>query len=310
MKILKNIKTLVLGGLMLGGVTASYAQQDSQYTQYMYNTISINPAYAGSRGVMSIYGMYRTQWVGLDGAPKTANMSLHSPLGQSRLGMGVSFTNDHIGVMDENTLSADLSYTVDLNDDYKLSFGLKASVNLLNVEYSKLNIFHPNDVVFEENVSDKFSPNIGAGLYLRSDKNYLGFSIPNFLETDRYSDENLTMLKQKMNFYLIGGHVFDMSYDVKFKPAFMIKAVTGAPLQVDFTANFIINERIVIGGAYRWDAAVSGLAGFQVSDGLFIGYAYDYGATRLENYTSGSHELFMRFELFNRFNRITSPRFF
>lgn len=305
-----KIKVLILGGMIFGGIHSSFAQQDSQYTQYMYNTMSVNPAYAGSRGVMSIYGMYRTQWVGIDGAPNTANLSLHTPLGQSRMGLGVSFINDHIGVMDENTISADLSYTVDLNDDYKLSFGLKGSLNLLNVEYSELKILHTNDVVFQENVSNRFTPNIGAGLYLRSDKTYVGFSAPNLLETDRYSDSNMTMLKQKMNFYFIGGHVFDMTYDVKFKPAFLVKAVQGAPLQVDFTANFIINERIVIGGAYRWDAAVSGLAGFQISDGLFIGYAYDHGATRLENYSSGSHEIFMRFELFNRFNRISSPRFF
>lgn len=310
MRILNITRVLILGALIFGGIHSSYAQQDSQYTQYMYNTMSINPAYAGSRGVMSVYGLYRTQWVGVDGAPKTANMSLHAPLGQSRMGMGVSFTNDHIGVMDENTISADLSYTIDLDDDYKLSFGIKGSLNLLNVEYSKLDVFHSNDVVFEDNVKDKFSPNIGAGLYLRSEKTYLGFSVPNFLETARYRDTNLTMLKQRMNFYFIGGHVFDMTYDVKFKPAFLVKAVQGAPLQVDFTANFIINERIVIGGAYRWDAAVSGLAGFQVSDGLFIGYAYDHGATRIANVSSGSHEIFMRFELFNRFNRIASPRFF
>ncbi len=310
MKIENKIKGLALGILFLGVASPVQAQQDPQYTQYMYNTINVNPAYAGSRGVMSIFGMYRTQWVGMDGAPKTANISVHTPLGESRLGLGVSFTNDRIGAMEENNISADLSYTIDLNRTYKLSFGVKATANLLDVDYSKLNIYDPNDVMFNENISNQFSPNIGAGLYLHSDKTYVGLSVPNFLETDRYDDNDITTMKQKMNFYLIGGHVFDLSPSLKLKPAFLMKAIQGAPLQVDVSANFMIQERFVVGAAYRWDAAFSGLVGFQVTDGLFVGYAYDAETSKLSHYNSGSHEIFLRFELFNRFNRITTPRFF
>ncbi|MCP1997470.1 type IX secretion system membrane protein PorP/SprF [Flavobacterium sp. HSC-61S13] len=310
MKITDKIKGLALGILFLGVVFPADAQQDPQYTQYMYNTINVNPAYAGSRGVMSVFGMYRTQWVGLDGAPKTANISVHTPLGDSRLGLGVSFINDHIGAMDENNISADLSYTIDLDKKFKLSFGIKATANLLNVDYSKLDIYDPNDVMFQENISSQFSPNIGAGLYLHSDKTYVGLSVPNFLETDRYDDNDVTTMKQKMNFFLIGGHVFDLSPSLKLKPAFLVKGVQGAPLQVDVSANFMIQEKFVVGAAYRWDAAFSGLLGFQVTDGLFIGYAYDAETTKLAHYNSGSHEIFLRFELFNRFNRITTPRFF
>lgn len=310
MKITNKIKGLALGILFLGVVFPADAQQDPQYTQYMYNTINVNPAYAGSRGVMSVFGMYRTQWVGLDGAPKTANISVHTPLGDSRLGLGVSFINDHIGAMDENNISADLSYTIDLDKKFKLSFGIKATANLLNVDYSKLDIYDPNDVMFQENISSQFSPNIGAGLYLHSDKTYVGLSVPNFLETDRYDDNDVTTMKQKMNFFLIGGHVFDLSPSLKLKPAFLVKGVQGAPLQVDVSANFMIQEKFVVGAAYRWDAAFSGLLGFQVTDGLFIGYAYDAETTKLAHYNSGSHEIFLRFELFNRFNRITTPRFF
>ncbi len=310
MKVTDKIKGLALGILFLGVVFPADAQQDPQYTQYMYNTINVNPAYAGSRGVMSVFGMYRTQWVGLDGAPKTANISVHTPLGDSRLGLGVSFINDHIGAMDENNISADLSYTIDLDKKFKLSFGIKATANLLNVDYSKLDIYDPNDVMFQENISSQFSPNIGAGLYLHSDKTYVGLSVPNFLETDRYDDNDVTTMKQKMNFFLIGGHVFDLSPSLKLKPAFLVKGVQGAPLQVDVSANFMIQEKFVVGAAYRWDAAFSGLLGFQVTDGLFIGYAYDAETTKLAHYNSGSHEIFLRFELFNRFNRITTPRFF
>lgn len=310
MKTKNKIKGLALGILFLGVISLAQAQQDPQYTQYMYNTINVNPAYAGSRGVMSVFGMYRTQWVGLDGAPKTANISVHTPLGDSRLGLGVSFVNDQIGAMDENNISADLSYTIDLDRKFKLSFGVKATANLLNVDYTKLNIYDPNDVMFQENISSQFSPNIGAGVYVHSDKTYVGLSVPNFLETDRYDDNDVTTMKQKMNLFLIAGHVFDLSPSLKLKPAFLIKSVQGAPLQVDVSANFMIQERFVVGAAYRWDAALSGLVGFQVTDGLFVGYAYDAETTKLAHYNSGSHEIFLRFELFNRFNRITTPRFF
>ncbi len=308
---LKNLLGVFGTGLaLLGGFQSLYAQQDPQYTQYMYNTAQINPAYAGSRGVMTVFGLYRTQWVGLDGAPKTANLSLNTPLGDSRLGLGFSFTNDQIGAMDENNIAIDLSYTIDLTQRFKMSFGVKGTANLLNVDYTKLNIYNPTDIQFQENIENQFSPNIGAGLYVHSDKTYFGFSVPNFLNTDRYDDNIVSTMKQKMHYYLMGGHVFDLSPSLKFKPAFLAKAVDGAPLQVDLTANFLINDKFTVGAAYRWDASISGLVGFQVTDGLFVGYSYDTDTTKLAHYNSGSHEIFMRFELFNRFNRITSPRFF
>lgn len=308
-KMNKIAQHIVLGLLLILG-HAVFAQQDPQYTQYMYNTINVNPAYAGSRGVMSIFGLYRTQWVGLEGAPKTASLSMHTPLGDSRVGLGVSFNNDRLGAMDENNISIDVSYTIDLSDTYKLSFGIKGTANLLNVDYTKLNIYNPNDIMFQENISNQFNPNIGSGLYLHSDKTYIGFSVPNFLQTDRYDDNEVSTMKQKMNFYLIGGHVFDLSPSLKFKPAFLAKAVTGSPLQVDVTANFLIHEKLTLGAAYRWDASFSGLVGFQVTDGLFVGYSYDAETSKLARYNSGSHEVFLRFELFNRFNRVIAPRFF
>ncbi|MBW3520163.1 type IX secretion system membrane protein PorP/SprF [Flavobacterium sp. NKUCC04_CG] len=292
------------------GTLNTQAQSDPQFTQYMYNTINVNPAYAGSRGVMSVFGLHRAQWVGLDGAPNTTTLSLNTPLGNSKLGLGASWINDNIGAMDENNISIDLSYTINFSRQFKLAFGLKGTANLLNVDYTKLNIYNPNDYVFSNNINNQFTPNIGAGLYLYSDKSYIGLSVPNFLETDRYDDNVYAAMKQKANFYLIGGHVFDLSPNVKFKPAFLAKAVSGAPLQVDVSTNFMIGEVFTIGAGYRWDAALSGLVGFQVTDGLFVGYAYDAETTKLARYNSGSHEIFLRFELFNRFNRITSPRFF
>ncbi len=302
------MKTKFLFFALLFTGFVSYAQQDAQYTQYMYNTINVNPAYAGSRGVTSIFGLHRTQWVGLDGAPTTNAFSINAPLG-SNLGGGLSFVNDRIGPTNENTISADISYTVQTSETYKLSFGVKATANLFNLDVSKLNPEQAGDPSLQ-NLDNNFSPNVGAGVYFHSDKLYLGASVPNFFETKRYSDNDFVVNKERMNFYFIGGYVFDVTESLKFKPAFLTKVVEGAPLQLDVSGNFLINEKFVLGAAWRWSAAVSLMAGFQVSDGIYIGYGYDLETTRLRRYNSGSHEVFLRFELFKRENKIVSPRFF
>lgn len=301
---------IIMALLALVSISAN-AQQDAQYTNYMYNTININPAYAGSRGALSIFGLHRTQWAGLDGAPTTNSFSINSPIADSKVGLGVSFVNDALGVMDENTISIDVSYTIDLNDrDSKLSFGVKGSGNFLNVAYSKLNNYNPYDPNFQQDIQGQFNPNIGAGIYWHNEKTYFGFSVPNFLETTRYDDNVQSTMQQRMHYYFMGGHVIDINPTFKFKPALLVKAVSGAPLQADVTANFLIHDKFTIGGAYRLDAAWSALVGFQVTDGLFIGYSYDGDTTKLANYNSGSHEIFLRFELFNKYRRVNSPRFF
>ncbi|NHN26719.1 type IX secretion system membrane protein PorP/SprF [Flavobacterium jejuense] len=288
--------------------TFSYSQQDSQYTQYMYNTININPAYAGSRDILSAFLLHRNQWVGLDGAPVTNNFSINIPLGISNFGLGLSFINDKIGPTVENSISADISYFVPISENFKLSLGIKGTANLFNLDVNKLNIYNQNDPKFQ-NINTEFSPNMGAGLYLFSDKTYFGLSIPNIFETSNYDDNLVAITKQKMHYYFIAGHVFDFSESLKFKPALLTKIVEGAPLQADITANFLINDKLTLGAAYRWSAAISGLIGFQISRSWFIGYGYDAETTRLSNYNSGSHELFLRYEINTR-NRITSPRFF
>lgn len=308
------MRTPIKIALLLLMSVASYAQQDSQFTQYMYNTININPAYAGSRETMSIFGLHRTQWVGLDGAPTTNTVSLNTPINGSNLGLGVSLINDKIGPSDENDISVDLSYTINTSDRYKLSFGVKATANLLNIDFNKLSQYDKGDYLFQNNIDNKFSPNIGVGLYLHSDNTYFGLSAPNLLETthfDRNANKGSSLVaRQVIHYYFIAGHVFDLTSDIKFKPSLLTKMVYGAPLQVDVSANFMFNNKFTAGVSYRWSAAMSAMVGFQASDSWFIGYGYDLETTRLANYNSGSHELFLRYELFNKYDKIISPRFF
>lgn len=312
MKFSKIFNKVLAGVLLIVGCAEMHAQQDPQYTHYMYNTTNINPAYAGSRNALSIFGLHRTQWVGLDGAPRTNAFSINTPIQNSRLGLGVGFVSDRLGVMEENTISVDVSYTIDLNHQgSKLSFGVKGSANMLNVEYSRLKQFNPGDPLVSVDVENEFSPNIGAGVYWHNGTSYVGLSVPNFLKNERFENGTVySSMNQRQHFYLMGGHVFELNPTLKFKPAALIKAVKGAPLQADVTANFLIHDRLTLGAAYRWDAAVSGLIGFQLTDGLFIGYSYDAETTKLARYNNGSHEVFVRFELFNRYSRVNSPRFY
>ena len=202
-----------------------------------------------------------------------------------------------------------MSYSIPTSETFKLSFGIKATANLFNLDVTKLSFEDQDDPQFQ-GLDNKFTPNVGAGVYWHSDKAYFGLSVPNFIETDRYDDNDTAIFKDKINYYFMAGYVFDLNYDIKFKPALLTKMVQGAPLQVDVSGNFMFYEKFTLGMAYRWSASVSAMAGFQVSDGLYIGYGYDHETTNLRKYNSGSHEIFLRFEFFNNYSKMTSPRFF
>lgn len=273
------------------------AQQDAQYTQYMYNTITINPAYTGARGTLSILALYRNQWLGIDGAPETFNLSIDSPIGQDKKsGIGLEFIADKIGPSNTNTIAANYSYLISLRDHLNFSFGLKAGVTSLNLDTDKLNIYDPNGLNL--NLTDYTIPVVGLGIYLYSRKWYMGLSIPNLLETKHYDETKISTATEKIHLYLLGGYVFDLSSQVKLKPIGLFKAVVGAPVSVDISVNTILSDMVTLGLGYRWDAAVSALVGFQINDNIMIGYAYDYPTTELNHYNSGSHEIFLRFELF------------
>lgn len=308
------MKTKFISLFLVFFTAVSFAQQDAQYTQYMYNTNIVNPAYIGSKQNLSVFALHRSQWVGFDDAPSTNNFSISSPISKS-IGIGLSVVNDKIGPAEENSFAVDLSYGFNISENYKLSFGLKGSGNMLNVDFTKLNLYNPSDPRFQNNIDNRFSTNIGAGLYLNSENSYFGLSIPYLIESKHYdgtatNNSNSFIASEKKHYYLIAGHVFDLNENLKFKPSLLTKMVQGSPLQVDLSGNFLINNKFNAGLAYRVNASFSALLGFQINNSLFIGYAYDRETTKLANYNSGSHEFFLRFELIKRNVKIMSPRFF
>jgi len=302
--------------LVLLIAASGYSQQDPQYTQYMYNPLVINPAYAGNRGVTSIVLLHRSQWVGLDGAPRTQNLSVHSPIGLGKVGMGFSLVNDVLGPARETYFNVDFSYTLETSAEGKFSFGLKGSLNLLDVDFSRTNPFNTNDP-YLISIDNKLSPNVGVGVFYHDSKFYAGLSAPQLLQTDHFDRSGSNgaetfVAEERIHYYGLAGYVFDLNRNVKFKPSTLVKMVAGAPLAVDVNANFLFYDKLTLGASYRWSAALSGLVGFQVNDGLLVGFAYDRETTDLGNatYNNGTYELFLRFELFKEYNRMLTPRFF
>ncbi len=304
---------LVLPVLLLAISKKSYAQQEPQFTQYMYNTQAINPAYAGSRGSLSILGLYRTQWVGLEGSPETINFSLNSPIGIQGVGIGVGAVRDHIGPIEASQITADISYTLPLNDrGTKLAFGMKAGLNIMDIDGRKLTWYDPDDPQYGFVIQNKSRPVIGAGFFLYNEHWYIGISTPNFLTTSYYDDVKVSVYNSRGHFYLHGGYVFDLHEDLKLKPAFVLKAVGGAPLSADLSLNALFMNTFNVGAGYRWDAnsSFNAMAGFQVTRKLLLGYAYDFQTGDLAHYNKGSHEIFLRFELGTLLKPKVNPRFF
>ncbi|HWR93947.1 MAG TPA: type IX secretion system membrane protein PorP/SprF [Flavobacterium sp.] len=312
----KIVKYLVFIGIFLVSSLVK-AQQTPQYTNYMYNMSVMNPAYAtDTPDVVNFGGFYRTQWVGAVGAPKTASLFAHVPLNE-KIQMGLTFQNDDIGdVVSENNINLNFAYILPVSEKNYLSFGLSGGFNTYDVNFSGFQYTDPNfDPAFANNINETF-PSMGLGLFYYSDNYYLGLSTPNLLSKQTFEQQNGIYVEgiDAIHYYFTGGYVFDLKPNLKFKPAFMAKATEGAPISFDLTANVLINNLIEIGAAYRFDDSVSGLINFNVTPTLRIGYSYDYTLSNLGNYNSGSHEIFLLFNLdkssLSSKGYEKSPRFF
>ena len=309
---MRNLKLYIVLGLLLW-ITDFYGQQDPQYTQYMYNMNIVNPAYAGSRGTLSLGLLGRSQWTNVNGAPKTMTFDAHAPVGK-KVGMGLSVIADEIGPAKEQNIYADFSYTLTTSDEGRLAFGLKGGVTLLNVNL--LDVVLPqtatgDDPLFDENINDAY-PNIGAGVYYYNDKWYAGFSVPNILKSEHLDKDNVnTKASEEVHYFLTTGYVFDLSSTLKFKPSVLVKGVTGAPVSFDINANFLMYDRFELGASYRYQDAVSILFNFGVTRAFRIGYAYDYTVSEFSNAnTGGSHEIILLYDIDFTKKNLKSPRFF
>ena len=301
---------LVLTIILLSITGQSYGQQDPQYTHYMYTHSVINPAYAGSRETLSIGILGRTQWVGLNGAPKTLTFNAHAPLNKN-LGIGLSAIADEIGPVKEQNIYADFSYTIQTSEKGKLAFGLKGGVTLKDIGLFSITRVETDDPSFNDNVNSA-NPNFGAGIFYYTNRFYVGASIPNLLEVPHIQIKNgkIDDVSEKMHYFVTTGYVFDLAERLKFKPSVLIKGVSGAPLSLDISGNFLFNDAFEIGAAYRWNDAISGLVAFEVANGFRIGYAYDYTLSNIGDYSDGSHEVFLLWDVFSSEKKIRSPRFF
>jgi type IX secretion system PorP/SprF family membrane protein len=294
----------------------SHAQQDPHYTQYMYNMNVMNPAYAGSKENVSLGLLYRKQWVGVEGAPQSGTLSIHSPVGKN-VGLGLSVVSDKIGPVEENNVYGDFSYTLNLGGDKRLALGLKSGLT-----FHKVGLFsdigngfvpQPNDVAFQENSSNIYF-NIGTGLFYYTSKYYIAASVPNMLNAKHLvlhdNGNEYQFGSEKQHFFITGGYVFEVSENIKFKPSFMAKSAFNTPISVDVSANTLFFDKFETGISYRLQDSFGAMINFAITPNLKIGYAYDYITSKLNITTNSSHEFMLIFDL-NQMKKVSiSPRFF
>jgi type IX secretion system PorP/SprF family membrane protein len=282
-----------------------FSQSESQYTQYMYNTSIVNPGYSGSEQALKVGLLHRSQWQGVDGAPCSQTLNIENRIFKS-LGVSLNVSKDEIGPVKDVVFDLNMAYHLQVNTDTYLSLGLKGGGRFFSFDPNQGNLNSRQTISNTNVVDNKFYPSFGAGLYLYNEHSYVGFSVPNLLED--YYDSNSSVYSSDKHYYFIAGTV--MNYNrVKIKPSAIVKAVEGAPLSIDVSLNFMFYDRFVIGGAYRYDAALSGLVGFQISKNLFAGYAYDFNTAFDHSYTGTSQEFFLGYML-PMDNMYESPRFF
>ena len=273
------------------------AQKEPQYTQYMYNIGSFNPAYVGSVETIEIIGSYRAQWIDIEGAPRTFRFGANLPLGNDKMGLGFNVVNDELGPVSQTFIDVAYSYEINLSDSSWLSFGIDAGGSNLNIDYSQGNFLNPSEPLLFGQERSNFYATIGAGLFMYSDDWYLGASIPNFLTNGIYNEEVVSLVEDKIQYNFIGGYIFQISDKSKFKPAFLINYLQGAGTTVNLSSNFLFADAFTLGASYRFGSAISGLAGFQISPNIFVGYSYDYNTNILGDFNSGSHEVVLKFYL-------------
>ncbi len=291
----------------LGIFSQLQAQQDAMFSQYMFNMLTVNPAYAGSRDVLSTTAMRRWQWVNIEGAPRTTYFSADMPIANKKVGLGIMAYNDKIGATNTNALYLNYAYRIRLKKG-TLALGLNAGFGQYKADFLSLTTTDYGDPVSLQNVN-KFMPNFGFGTYYSTDRFYIGLSAPHLMN-NKLTKESSSLAIQRRHLFAMTGVVIPLSLFIKVKPSVLVKYVQGAPLQVDGNVNFWFDDRISIGASYRTGDAIVGLLEIQVTPQLRVGYAYDASLTKLRKYNAGSHELMLRYEFGFGKSKIISPRYF
>lgn len=296
--------------LIFSMTTFCHGQQEAQYTQYSYNTMTVNPGYTGSRGDdLTILSLYRSQWGGIEGAPKTITFGIETPISLFD-GIGLSIVHDELGPAQETHMDGNYAHNLILNrKGARLALGFKAGIKFLSLDWSKGRYRDP-EAAFNENVNSRVLPTIGTGLFYYTNNHYLGLSTPNLLTGQHYDNIHESEASDRIHLYLIGGYVFDINPDLKFKPSFFVKNVISGSMSIDVSMNFLMYETLNLGVNYRREDSLSALFGFQINSRINMGYAYDYSINDLNNYNNGTHEILLRYRLISKDKRLKSPRFF
>ncbi len=305
---MKKSKLLSLFCIMLFASNI-WAQQQAQNSLYYFNPLNYNPAYAGSRDALSLNAIHRIQWTGIDGAPQTTFLSVHSPIKDSQLSIGADLTYDKIGISKATSAYLDVSYYIQLNDKgHRLSFGLKGGINIFDAPLTELKAIKPDPLQYD--IENKLRGNFGAGIYWYGSNHYLGFSSLTLLEASVLDNDDINALEQVRHFYLHGGYVFDVNSSLKLKSSALIKAVKGSPLEFDVELAGLIYDTFWLGVGYRHDESVRGYLAANITPQLRIGYNYDYIFNKLTKYTGGTHEFMIAYDFdFNK-SKFRSPRYF
>ncbi|MFC5411672.1 type IX secretion system membrane protein PorP/SprF [Larkinella bovis] len=316
---------LLLAGL--AGGSQVQAQQDHMFSQYMFNMMAMNPAYAGSRDVLSMTAMYRNQWGGIEGAPQTTTFTIDMPVNRERIGLGLQLFNDRIGEYNTTGAYASYAFRIKMGSRSTLALGIQGGASSFQADLAKVRTDQGGDPAFAQNIS-KILPNFGTGIYLSNDKSYIGISVPQLIKNKLTDyDSGVQRATQRRHAYAIGGFVIRLSPALKLKPSTLVKYVEGAPLGIDGNLNLWLADRVSVGVSYRRNQfnsyesartngkvydqdAIVGIVEVQLSDQFRIGYAYDYMLNTLQTFRLPSHEFMVRYELGFGKNKILTPRYF
>ncbi|NBC24561.1 MAG: type IX secretion system membrane protein PorP/SprF [Bacteroidetes bacterium] len=292
-----------------------YGQQEIMLSQYMFNGLFINPAYAGSHSFSEATALYRSQWTGFEGAPETQTFGIEGPISNEIMGLGLTFVNDQLGDTRQTEVFANYSYKLFLDEEgkTKLSFGLRAGFADYTARLTETKVFDSGDPVFSQNQSNEFVAKFGAGVYISSDLWYAGFSVPTIFATDKNVRFNINDVGDRYfepHSYLTAGYVFDGGENLKIKPSFLLKYISDAPLQADINCNLLIKNTFWIGASYRSGDAIVGLFELNVGTDFRLGYSYDFTTSELNDYNNGSHEIMLSYSFAKGEIKTKSPRYF